>query len=149
MFSIRKIINHSFGLSSLEIEKLLKLCDLVPQSIILAINKMREMTCILLRRPRTNKNKARRHFPGRKNNDRNLKQGCQISQVTQGANYPIRSFLPSTWLLSDWCFSHWKSRGTLGFARFCLGAVWSLFLCPPSHTLHNAGLMVGPHLSHI
>ena len=32
-----------------------------------------------------------------------------MSQVTQGANCPIRSFPPITWLLSDW-HSHWRSR---------------------------------------
>ena len=30
--------------------------------------------------------------------------GCQIPQVTQGANCPIRSFLPVAWFLSDWHF---------------------------------------------
>ena len=30
--------------------------------------------------------------------------GCQISQVTQGANCPIRSSPPITWLLSEWDF---------------------------------------------
>ena len=34
--------------------------------------------------------------------------GCQMSQVTRGANCPIRSFPPITWLLSDW-HSHWRS----------------------------------------
>ena len=30
--------------------------------------------------------------------------GCQITQVTQGANCPIRSSPPITWPLSDWHF---------------------------------------------
>ncbi len=50
---------------------------------------------------------------------------CQMSQVTRGANCPIRSFPPITWLPSDW-HSHWRS-----------GWVWvpfSLSRCPPSHT---------------
>ena len=33
---------------------------------------------------------------------------CQMSQVTRGANCPIRSFSPITWLPSDWD-SHWRS----------------------------------------
>ena len=48
---------------------------------------------------------------------------CQMSQVTRGANCPIRSFPPITWLLSDW-HSHWRSRWVLG--------ALSLSLCPLS-----------------
>ena len=33
-----------------------------------------------------------------------LPRVCQIPQVTQGANCPIRSFLPVAWFLSDWHF---------------------------------------------
>ena len=62
MFSIRKIVNHFFGLSSPEIEELLKFLDLMPQCIIWAIRKMREVTCIVLRRPTANKNKIRGAF---------------------------------------------------------------------------------------
>ena len=35
---------------------------------------------------------------------------CQIPQVTQGANCPIRSFPPITWLLSEWDFPFPWSR---------------------------------------
>ena len=35
---------------------------------------------------------------------RALLEVFQISKVTQGANCPIRSFPPITFILSDWCF---------------------------------------------
>ena len=54
-----------------------------------------------------------------------------------GSQLPYQEFSPYYLAPIRLVFSHWRSRRILGFARFCLGAVWSLFLCPPSHTLQR------------
>ena len=52
---------------------------------------------------------------------------CQISQVTQGANCPIRSFLPVAWFLSEWDFPFPLFRSGLGL-ECSLSSVLSILL---------------------
>ena len=56
---------------------------------------------------------------------------CQISQVTQGANCPIRSFLPVAWFLSDWHFP-FPDPGIWALP-LCLSVLPS-YLAPLAHT---------------